>query len=265
MERSKLLRLGVPSVFCKDSLEQLYTLYNRREFVHPDPLEFVLQYDDPLDREVVAMVASSLAYGRVRQILKSVSQVLGLMGESPSRFIMEGSLEGIQRVFKDFRHRFTDGNQLATLLYGMKRLIIRYGSLESCFYANRKYNDGNILPSLTVFVDEINAEAPGDMRMLLPSPRRGSACKRLNLFLRWMVRSDEVDPGGWRGVGPDQLIVPLDTHMHRIGLQGGLTRRKQADMCTALEMTQAFRKIAPEDPVRYDFALTRLGIRDIRA
>ncbi len=104
---------------------------------------------------------------------------------------------------------------------------------------------------------------PSDMTMLLPSPGKGSACKRLNLFLRWMVRSDDVDPGGWSGVDAGKLIVPLDTHMHRMGLEVGLTRRKQADMQAALEVTRAFRTIAPEDPVRYDFALTRLGIHDI--
>jgi uncharacterized protein (TIGR02757 family) len=264
MDRSKPLRMCAPPAICKDSLERLYTLYNRREFIHPDPLEFVHQYVDPLDREVVGMVASSLAYGRVHQILKSVSDVLCRMGESPSQFILDSSLGRIRRVVKDFRHRFTDGDQLAALLYGMKRVIKRYGSLQSCFTANRKLNDDTILPALVAFVHELSTEASAEMKMLLPLPRRGSACKRLNLFLRWMVRSDDVDPGGWSGVGPHQLIVPLDTHMHRIGLDAGLTHRKQADMRTALEITQAFRAIVPEDPVRYDFALTRLGIRDIR-
>jgi uncharacterized protein (TIGR02757 family) len=264
MDQSKPLRLGAPIPFCKDSLERLYAVYNRREYIHPDPLEFVHQYHDPLDREVVGMVASSLAYGRVHQILKSVSDVLCRMGESPTKFILGSSFGRVQTVVKDFRHRFTDGDQLAALLYGIKRAIKRYGSLQSCFIANCKHNHDNILPALRAFVHELGAEAPGEMKMLLPSPRKGSACKRLNLFLRWMVRSDDVDPGGWSGVGPHRLIVPLDTHMHRIALDAGLTSRKQADMRTAMEVTQAFRAIAPEDPVRYDFALTRLGIRDIK-
>ena len=95
----------------------------------------------------------------------------------------------------------------------------------------------------------------------MPWPSRGSACKRLNLYLRWMIRSDEVDPGGWSGVHPRKLIVPLDTHMHRIGREWGFTRRKAADMKTALEITEAFRSINELDPVKYDFALTRTGIR----
>ena len=100
----------------------------------------------------------------------------------------------------------------------------------------------------------------GYRQCLLPSPESGSACKRLNLFLRWMVRSDAVDPGGWSGVSPAMLIVPLDTHMHRIAAKLGLTKRRAADFRAAREVTGAFRTIAPEDPVKYDFALTRLGI-----
>ncbi|MCD6487215.1 MAG: TIGR02757 family protein, partial [Syntrophobacterales bacterium] len=96
---------------------------------------------------------------------------------------------------------------------------------------------------------------------LLPSPAKGSACKRLNLFLRWMVRHDDVDPGGWDDISSSKLIIPLDTHMHRICLALGITKRKQADMKTALEITRSFQVMAPHDPVRYDFALTRLGIR----
>ena len=263
MARSKVLEWFGSSGFCRETLEELYACYNRREFIHPDPLEFVHEYPDPLDREVVGMVASALAYGRVQQILKSVAEVLGLMGEAPSQFLGEHSFRGLQKVFKDFRHRFTGGDQLAGLLFGLKQVIRRHESLQACFIGHCSPNDDSVLPALTAFVGELRAEIPCEMDMLLPSPGKGSACKRLNLFLRWMVRADDVDPGGWRRVAPGLLIVPLDTHMHRIGLEAGLTRRRQADIRTALEVTQAFRNIVPKDPVRYDFALTRLGIHGI--
>jgi uncharacterized protein (TIGR02757 family) len=262
--RSKLLKWCGSSGFCRETLEGLYTQYNRREFIHPDPLEFVHRYPDPQDREIVALVASSLAYGRVHQILKSVSEVLNRMGESPSKFVMEQSSRSFQMVFEDFRHRFTGGDQLAGLLYGIRQTIRRKRSLQACFAAHCQPNDDSILFALNGFVEELRAEIPCEMNMLLPSPAKGSACKRLNLFLRWMVRSDEVDPGGWKLPEPSKLIVPLDTHMHRISLDAGLTQRKQADLQTALEVTRAFRTIAPQDPVRYDFALTRLGIRGIK-
>jgi uncharacterized protein (TIGR02757 family) len=251
------------SAFCRETLDELYAIYNRPEFIHPDPLEFVHQYPDALDREVVGMVASALAYGRVHQILRSVSEVLRRMGGSPSHFVLEHSPETIQRRFEDFRHRFTRGDQLAALLCGIKGLIQRHGSLQASFAEKCKLSDETVLPGLTAFVQELSEEARDGLMMLLPSPAKGSACKRLNLFLRWMVRFDDVDPGGWSGVGARKLIVPLDTHMHRIGLEVGLTRRKQADMRAALEVTRAFQTISPEDPVRYDFVLTRLGIRDI--
>lgn len=119
-----------------------------------------------------------------------------------------------------------------------------------------------VLPALDAFVTELTAVFEGKPVSLLPAPAKGSACKRLNLYLRWMVRKDNVDPGGWDGIPASRLVVPLDVHMHRISSSLGLTARKAADIKTAIEITRAFRKISPEDPVRYDFCLTRLGIRD---
>jgi len=242
-------------------LDDLYSRYNRRAYVHPDPIEFLYDYDDPADREIVGLVASSLAYGRVVQILRSVSTVLGRMS-SPSAFLRSASRTSLDEVFADFRHRFTTGEELSAMLYGAKRVIEKYGSLRACFAHNLKDHDDTVLPALSAFVDELTTATDARHNNLLASPRRGSACKRLNLFMRWMVREDDVDPGGWQDVPASKLIVPLDTHMHRICLALGLTRRKQADIRTAIEITAAFRAIVPEDPLRYDFALTRLGIRD---
>jgi uncharacterized protein (TIGR02757 family) len=244
----------------KDRLEKLYRRLNRREFIHPDPLEFVYLYKDPADREIVALIASSLAYGRVGQILKSVACVLAPMVPSPSVFVAESSLETIQKTLCDFKHRFATGDHLASLLSGIKQVLERYGSLHACFMAGMN-NEDTVLPALTRFATEMTACAGGRVGHLVPSPERGSACKRLNLFLRWMVRSDDVDPGGWESVSPSKLIVPLDTHMHRISLSLGLTKRRQANILTAKEITEGFRQISPEDPVKYDFSLTRLGMR----
>ncbi len=242
-----------------DMLEGLYCDLNRRRYVHPDPLEFLYDYDDPSDREVVGLVASSLAYGRVAQILKSVRSVLQRMGPRPASFLRDVSEASLNQNFTGFRHRFSTGEDLSAMLLGARGVIERWGSLQNCFTAALNDGDETVLPALSVFAKELNGA--GRRGHLLPDPARRSACKRLNLFLRWMVRSDEVDPGGWRAVPAAKLIVPLDTHMYKIGLVLGATRRKAADMRTALEITDAFRRISPEDPVRYDFALTRLGIR----
>lgn len=243
-------------------LEWLYSRYNRRNLVHPDPLEFLYGFPELRDRELVALVASSLAYGRVAQILKSVSTVLDRMGPSPYRFLMNTPRDGLESVFSGFRHRFTSGEQVSSLLWGARRAIERHGSLQQCFLAGYHDQDETVLPALSAFVRALDFENTCCLETFIPSPDRGSACKRLNLFLRWMVREDEVDPGGWRLVPLTKLVVPLDTHLHRIGLMLDLTKRKQPDMRAALEMTAAFREMAPEDPVRYDFSLTRFGIRN---
>lgn len=240
-------------------LERLYHEYNRREFVHPDPLEFLYDYEDLYEREIVGLVASSLAYGRVEQILKSVSFVLKRMS-TPSVFLKRASLESLNKIFRDFRHRFTTGEDLAFLLFGAKRVIEKYGSLNACFTSGFNDKDDTLFPALLSFINELSFKHEGRRNTLIPLPTGGSAFKRFNLLLRWMVRRDDVDPGGWSNVPASKLIVPLDTHMHRICLALNLTKRKQADARTACEITAAFRSITPDDPVRYDFVLTRLGV-----
>lgn len=227
--------------------------------MHPDPLEFLYNYADPADAEVAGLVASALAYGRVKQILRSVGEVFSRTGR-PGRFAVEKDLAEMEATFAGFRHRFATGAEVAALFYGAGRLIERHGSLGNAFLLHMGVGDETTVSALEGFAEELRA-ASGIEGHLLPRPSAGSACKRLHLYLRWMVRSDAVDPGYWQGVSPAQLVVPLDTHMH--GICGGLgfTRRKQADITTALEITESFRRFAPDDPVRYDFALTRLGIR----
>ena len=250
----------MPPRISKDRLEELYRRYNRREFVHPDPLEFLYHYRDLCDREIVAFVASSLAYGRVAHILKSVSSVLERMEPTPSVFLKRASLKTMRQTFSGFKHRFTDDQKLCAMLFGLREVLERHGSLQGCFSAGLNDDDDTILPALSAFARELTACADDNLDHMVPLPARGSACKRLNLFLRWMVRSDDVDPGGWENVPASKLVVPLDTHMYKIAQLIGLTKRQQADLRTATEITKAFRTIAPADPVRYDFSLTRLGI-----
>jgi uncharacterized protein (TIGR02757 family) len=245
----------------KNYLESLYIQYNKKSLVQPDPLEFLYSYEDLKDREIIGLVASSLAYGRVAQILKSISTVIGIMGPYPAKFVASHNYRSLCTVFKGFKHRFADHNNLSALIAGASKVIENHGSLNKCFVAGMSDDDENILPGMQFFVEELCAgiNKPGH---LLALPEKGSACKRMNLYLRWMVRKDRVDLGGWEGISPSMLLIPLDTHMHRISLRLGLTKRKQANMKTVLEITAGFRKLSPGDPVKYDFTLTRFGIRD---
>lgn len=247
----------------KEELDKLYSSYNDRKFIHPDPLEFLYDYENTEDREIAGLIASVLAYGRVAQILKSVKLVLERMTPGPYLFLKGSSPDIIHDTFKDFKHRFTTGRELSCLLINIKNALTRYGSLNACFLQGMKEDEKTILSAALDFAKNLNISAENRCDSLIPSPIGGSAFKRLNLYLRWMVRKDNVDPGGWTGIPRSKLIVPLDTHMYRISSGLGFTTRKQADIKTALEITQALRKLDESDPVKYDFALTRLGMNNI--
>ena len=250
----------MPLTAHRQALDALYVRYTRPEFIPPDPVGFLHGYSDLPDREIVGLVASCLAYGRAAQISKSVAVVLDRM-PSPASFLADATPGTLVCTFAGFRHRFTTGDDVAAMLWGAKQAIREYGSLQACFLDGLNQDHQTIIPALSSFVDRLNRVSAGRRNYLLPSPRLGSACKRLNLFLRWMVRRDAVDLGGWDDVPASKLVIPLDTHMHRIGQALRLTTHKQAHLRAALDLTEAFRAIAPDDPVRYDFALTRLGIR----
>jgi len=244
----------------KQPLEELYRTYNHRRFVPPDPLQYVYGFEDARDREIAGLIASSLAFGNVKQIVRSTGTVLSRM-ERPAEYVAHATAGSLCTEFAGFRHRFVAVEQLSAMLLGVRRVIERHGSLGDCFRAGLREDAPDLRDALARFVAALRQDGGGQRNFLLPSPERKSACKRLNLFLRWMVRRDNVDPGVWTGVPASKLIVPLDTHMFRIAQRLAWTRRKRPDLLAALEITGALRRICPEDPLRYDFALTRLGIR----
>ena len=247
----------------RQRLEEIYQKYHHRRFVHPDPLEFLYSYEDIKDREIVGLVASSLAYGRVTQILKSIKKILSVMGASPYEYLMNTDLKSLKDSFFSFKHRFTTGDEIACLLYAAGEMIESYGSLNKAFLEG--YDDGHesVLEAMLAFSARINRQARDSCCSLMPSHTGGSAFKRLNLYLRWMVRSDEVDPGGWNKIPTSKLLIPLDIHMSRISSILGFSSRKQSDLKAVLEVTESLKKIDKNDPIRYDFALTRIGINKI--
>ncbi|MBF0224025.1 MAG: TIGR02757 family protein [Desulfobacterales bacterium] len=248
------------ALITKTTLDFLYNKYNKKEYIHPDPLEFLYFYNNTNDREIIGLIASSLAYGRVNQILKSVSSIISLMKVSPYDFLMKSNLLSLKETLKDFKHRFTKGDDIANMLIGAKKIIENHGSLYNFFLSHINEKDDTVLPVLELFVEKI-FEGSCDCGHLLPKPSKKSPCKRLNLFLRWMVRKDDVDPGGWDEIPASKLVVPLDTHLHKISIKLGIISDKQANMQSALKITNFFKTITPADPVKYDFVLTRFGIR----
>ena len=239
-------------------LQSIYKKYHTPSFIHPDPLEFLSRYEKTEDREITALIASSLATGRVNMILKAVDNVLEKL-PSPSENLKSLSDKDIVFLFEGFKYRFYDSAAITEFLISIRNSINEYGSLNELFLYALEKTAESFIPALSFFADRINTNSSAVYK-LLPDPSKGSACKRLNLFLRWMVRKDSIDPGGWEGVSPSELIVPLDTHMMQISRILGLVTRKSADMKSAVEITENFKKYDPDDPVRFDFSLTRLGI-----
>jgi len=243
----------------KARLESLYHTYNNPSYIHPDPLEYVRRYPSVEDREIAGVIASCLSFGRVSQILLTLSRVFDVMGPSPRAYVEQGSQVTFNKDYKGFVYRFVRQEHLSGLLFGLRQMIDTYGTLENCFVSGLSHDDETIVPAMGHFVRHLVEDH--DPGYLVARPNKGSAMKRMNLFLRWMVRQDTVDPGGWGRVDRSMLVIPLDTHMHRISKKLGLTERNQADMRTAMEITESFRRFNPDDPVKYDFSLTRFGIR----
>lgn len=244
----------------KSFLEGLYYVYSRRELINPDPLFFLYDYDNIRDREITGLIASSLAYGRVAQIMKSVKRVLENLTPEPAKFLM--NTDSFNIVPDDFKHRFTTSQDINNLLMNIAHIIRKYDSIENFLSECLNSSDNNLLDALNIFSRRLSTGKAEGSFSLVTAPEDGSACKRLFLFLKWLVRHDDVDPGGWNVIRPCDLVVPTDTHMHKISIQLGLTDRKNADLKTALEITNGFKKICPEDPAKYDFVLTRFGIRN---
>jgi len=256
-----------------DALEDLRRRYDRR-FLDSDPVGIVRRFDDPEDREIVGLIAAGLAYGRVASIRGSLESLLGRLGPRPSRFVASYDPARDAALFDGFVHRFTRGRDIALLLHLVRQVKERAGSLESFFVEG---DVDPVAPTLGPALDSFGSRLfaldarpfvrdgvvphRDGARWLLPLPAGGSACKRSCLFLRWMVRPDDgVDCGVWTRVSPSRLVLPLDTHLLRVVRALSWTRRKSAGWPMALEATARLRALDPADPIRFDFALSRLGI-----
>ena len=251
----------------KRSLARLYDKYNHREFIAPDPLQFVYRYDRPADMEIVGLLSAVLAYGRVTQIERSLEGLLAHLGRHPYDWVCTFDHKKRRRL-ADFKHRFTTGSDIADLLELLCGLLRKWDSIEVFFGRGYSDSDDTVIPAQVEFCDGLTATYAANhggcvsdgIKYLLASPSRGSACKRLNLFLRWMVRCDDVDTGLWQSIDKTKLIVPVDVHMARLCRILGFYEQKTVTLKSAMRITETLAAIDPADPVKYDFALSRVGI-----
>lgn len=252
------------AVGLRESLERLYREFDYPARVERDAIQFPLRYPDPRDREVVGLLTACLAYGRVDLFGRAVEAALGAMGPAPAAFVADFDPGRDGGRFAGFRYRFNRPRDLVAFCVACRQVLERHGTLEKCFLAG---DDGGetIAPALERFARAfLDADLAGvfprgrpsrGYRHLFPLPSAGGPCKRLLLFLRWMVRREPPDLGLWAGVSPARLLVPVDTHVENMSRAIGLTRRRSRTWRMAEEITARLALIDPEDPVKYDFAL----------
>ena len=261
--------------------ERLETLY--RDFDHEtsasDPVHIVRRFTDPADREIVGFCAAGLAFGRVASVLNSIESLLAVMGPRPAAYVKRFDAARDGPKLAPLVHRWIRGRDLAALMLVMQRMLREAGSIEAFFIAG----DDPAAPDLSAAINAFSTRALEiDLRPVygarragpfgpagtpragvcyfFPRPSAGSACKRMNLFLRWMVRKDAIDLGVWTRVSPSRLIVPLDTHVIRLGRCLRLTRYRSPGWKMAADITASLRALHPADPVRYDFSLCHVGM-----
>ena len=249
----------------KPVLDRLYQQFDNTESA-ADPVHVVRRYVDDADREVAAFFAAALAFGRVASVLASIGTFLEALGPSPATFVRQFDRRRDAARLLPLRHRWTSGEDLVELVRVVREMLTTAGSIEGFFLQGYRAGAEDVEEALDSFGERALALSrptgtPG-VAYFFPRPAGGSACKRLNLFLRWMVRSDHIDFGIWSQVSCAKLVVPLDTHVIRVGQCLGLTTYTSPGWPMARQITAALRQIDPADPVRYDFALCHIGMQD---
>ncbi len=250
-------------------LEQLYEDYNREDAA-ADPVQIVRRYSRPEDQEVVGFCAAALAFGRVASVLNTIETLTTILGPEPAAFVRRFDPAAPHAELRAMVHRWTRGVDIAALLWVLSQMLDRNGSIEKFFLEGYRSDTIDISDALDSFsqralaldLRSVYGRVPkrAGVCYFFPRPSAGSGCKRLNLFLRWMVRHDEVDLGVWQSIAPSKLIVPLDTHVIRLGRCLGLTRYASPGWRMASEITASLRAIDPVDPVRFDFSICHVGM-----
>lgn len=238
--------------------------YNQPGFITNDPVCIPHQYSQKQDIEISGFIAAVFAWGQRKTIINKSNEFLHLMGNEPYNFVLNHS-ESDLKPFLDFKHRTFNGTDALYFLHFFRWFYERNDSLENALVGSLSV-DASMEVRLTNFFNLFFSlpDHPRRTYKHIPNPSRKSACKRINMFLRWMVRKDNkgVDFGIWENIKPSQLICPCDLHVDRVARKLGLISRKQTDWQTATELTENLRKLDPNDPVKYDFALFGLGVEE---
>jgi len=236
----------------KEKLNSFYEIYNHKKFIQYDPIKYVYGFEDEAEKELVALIVSSLSFGRVTQIFKAVDRLLDIVNHEPLTYVSALKKNPDNKLLS-FKYRFVTGQDVFDLLVSVKKMLEGYGSIGA--FAREKYRKGRFLELADVIITAFK-----DVKYLIPASLKKSPCKRLFMFFRWMVRSDHIDTGLWKFISSGELVVPLDTHIFRMSKELGFTSRCTASLTTAMEITDSLRQYSENDPVKYDWALSHIGI-----
>lgn len=257
----------------KHILDNLYGTYDFKGRIVHDPIEFPYRYERPEDKEVVGFISSCFSYGRVGLFKAVLEKIFGIMGDNPRDFLLGFKAEDQGALFSGIQYRFNKSDDIVSLLHILGRALEEHGSLERIFLAYYRTSDETIGGGLTGLVETLLGVdvssvyganiKPGGLLQFFPSPANGSACKRMNMYLRWMARDKDIDFGIWKNIPKNKLVIPLDVHIARISRCLGLTARSAQDWKTAVEITERLKKFDPADPLKYDFALCHRGIAKV--
>ncbi len=244
-------------------LEEKVDQYNRPEFIEDDPISIPHSFGKRQDREIAGLFAAVLAWGQRGTIIRKTRELMEMMDNDPHAFVV-GHSDRDLKPFLNFRHRTFNPTDALYFIAFLRHFYERHDSLEYAFMpgAEASTTEAGLIRFHETFFSL--PDSPARTRKHIATPVRGSTCKRLSMFLRWMVRTDNkgVDFGLWKSIRPAQLICPFDLHVDRVSRKLGLIRRKQSDWLTALELTDALRKFDPVDPAKYDFALFGAGVNE---
>jgi uncharacterized protein (TIGR02757 family) len=249
----------------KDFLDSKVEEYNQPGFIPNDPISIPHQYTKPQDIEITGFWASILAWGQRVTIINKCNELFALMDNSPHDFVLNHSENDLKALLK-FKHRtFNDSDTLYFVEF-FKNYYQQHDSLEDAFLKGIQSTDVSVEQGLVKFHEDFFSlpNAPHRTKKHIATPARKSACKRINMFLRWMVRQDDkgVDFGLWKRIQPSQLVCPCDVHVERVARRFHLIARKQTDWQMAMELTANLKEFDPIDPVKYDFALFGLGVEE---
>ena len=253
------------SKLLKQKLEYHYRAFNKNDFPD-DPIKFPHRFNTFEDIEIAALISSTFAFGSIKQINNSLEKLFKILEEKPFDFVLSYNYKKDRKIFQELKHRFISSNDIAVLFYALHKIYSVDETLKKFFSLYYLEEDKNLKEAISFFSEHMNelfnqvSKSSHGLKFMFPNPQNDSACKRMNLFLRWMIRRDNLDFGIWDDIPTSKLVIPVDTHIAAVAKKLKLTKQKLINWKMAEEITESLKKFDSKDPVKYDFSICHIDI-----